>query len=297
MPALQPFTLLCQTAQRLVSSGRADLHIHTTFSDGSYTPAEVVSLARRSGLAAIAITDHDTLAGIRAAQQAADGSSLEVVPGVEITAELEGFELHLLGYGVRLDDEALNTGLSRLEQHRIGRFWDMVERLRGRGVSLDEKELRRQTTQGVLSRRHLAMMLVKGRQAGSVREAFQRYLGDGNSIVVPKLRLPVREAIEMVHAAGGIASWAHPSHHCTRDRLIQLRDWGLHAVEAGYPTFKNRWVTQLRAWARELGMLVTAGSDCHGAGREIGACSLTADEWKTLKHTMKGVPTGPASSK
>lgn len=286
MPALQPFTLICQAAHRLASSGRADLHVHTTFSDGSYTPAEVVSLARRSGLAAVAITDHDTLAGVEPARQAAIGSTLEVVPGVEITAAMDGFELHLLGYGVRLDDEPLNAALSRLEQHRIGRFWDMVERLRGRGVSLDEKELRRQMPQGVLSRRHLAMLLVKGRQAGSVREAFQRYLGDGGSIVVPKLRLPVSEAIRLVRGAGGITSWAHPSSYCTRERLLLLRSCGLHAVEAGYPTFKNRWASQLRAWATELEMCVTAGSDCHGAGREIGACSLTADEWTAVRQII-----------
>lgn len=295
MPAFQPFTLICQTAHRLATSGRADLHTHTTFSDGSYTPAEVVSLARRSGLAAVAITDHDTLAGINPARQAASGSSLEVISGVEITTEFEGGELHLLAYGVRLDDEPLNSALSRLEQHRIGRFWDMVERLRGRGVSLDEKELRRQTPQGVLSRRHLAMLLVKARQAGSVREAFQRYLGDGGSIVVPKLRLPVKEAIRLVRGAGGIASWAHPSNQCTRERLTQLREWGLQAVEADYPTFKNRWTAQLRAWAAELGMWVTAGSDCHGSGREIGACSLTSDEWKTLRQMMQGQPISAAS--
>jgi predicted metal-dependent phosphoesterase TrpH len=286
MPALQPFTRLCQTAHRLQSSGRADLHIHTTFSDGAYTPAEVVNLAQRSGLAAVAITDHDTLEGIAPAQAAAADTGVEVVAGVEVTAELDGSEVHLLGYNVRLDDEPLLSALRRLEAHRLERFWDMVERLRACGVSFDDKELRRQARSGVLSRRHLAVLMVKAQQAGSVREAFQRYLGDNGGVVVPKLRLPAAEALALIRGAGGIASWAHPSYHCTRDRLVQLRDWGLQAVEAEYPTFKNKWIRQLRTWAAELGLAITAGSDCHGPGRELGACSLTADEWRTLRQQM-----------
>src|SRR5262249_7366980 len=134
MPALQPFTRLCQLTNRPRTSGRADLHVHTTCSDGCYTPAEVVDLARRSGLAALAITDHDTLDGIAAAEAAASGSSLEIVPGVEITAEHEGREFHLLGYYVRQDDLPLRSGLGRLREHRVGRYWCMVQRLRGFGV-------------------------------------------------------------------------------------------------------------------------------------------------------------------
>src|SRR5262249_22293575 len=148
------------------------------------------------------------------------------------------------------------------------------------------KELRQQARSGVLSRRNLAVLMVKARQAGSIREAFQRYLGDNGGVVVPKLRLPVAEAISLVREAGGIASWAHPSYHCTRERLIELRAWGLQAVEAEYPTFKNKWIQQLRTLARELGLLITAGSDCHGPGRELGTCSLTADEWQTLREQM-----------
>ena len=116
-------------------AGRADLHVHTTHSDGDYTPAQVVELARRSGLAAVAITDHDTLGGVAGRAGAASGSALEVIAGVEITAEYGGRELHLLGYFVRPDDEALQAALQRLREHRAGRFREMVERLRRCGVS------------------------------------------------------------------------------------------------------------------------------------------------------------------
>src|SRR5436305_84009 len=117
MPARQPFTRLCQHLARPAATGRADLHLHTTHSDGSYKPAEVVDLARRSGLAAIAVTDHDTTCAVEAARQVA-GDRLEVIAGVEVTAEHQGREVHLLGYFVRPDDPALSAALSGLREHR-----------------------------------------------------------------------------------------------------------------------------------------------------------------------------------
>src|SRR5947209_3426979 len=134
MPARQPFTRLCQAAARGRCQDRADLHVHTTSSDGGYTPAEVVDLAIRSGLAGVAVTDHDTLDGIPAARAAAAGAPVEVIAGVEITAEYDGRELHLLGYFLRLDDAPLLSALARLRAHRAGRFWDMAERLRRCGL-------------------------------------------------------------------------------------------------------------------------------------------------------------------
>ncbi|MBY0528529.1 MAG: PHP domain-containing protein [Gemmataceae bacterium] len=286
MPAYQPFTALCQAISQPRTSGRADLHIHTVHSDGLYTPVEVIDLARRSGLAAVAITDHDTLEGVAPARAAAVGTTVSVISGVEITAERDGKELHLLGYFVNAEDAALGTALERLRAHRVGRFWEMVERLRGCGVSLDDEELQAQAAAGVLGRRHLALMLVKSRRAGSVREAFTRYLGDRSRLNVPKLRLPVAEAIALVRGAGGVASWAHPTYDCTRDSLMALRDQGLGAVEANYPSFRQTRMRELRAWAVELGLAVTAGSDCHGPGhpsRAVGACSLTAGELEQVR--------------
>src|SRR5437870_1828670 len=135
MPARQPFTALCQAGSRRRTTGRADLHLHSTHSDGNYTPAQLLDLARRSGLAAVALTDHDTLAGVAEAEAAAAGSGVAVVPGVEISAEYQGRELHLLGYFVRAGDEPLRAALRRLREHRERRFWEIVERLRGCGVS------------------------------------------------------------------------------------------------------------------------------------------------------------------
>jgi hypothetical protein len=286
MPSRQPFTALCQAAARSPLAGRADLHIHTTFSDGSYTPAEVLDLARRSGLAAIALTDHDTVAALPAAREAARGTGVEIVPGVEITAEYRERELHLLGYFFRLDDAALNAALDRLREHRVGRFWEMVGRLRGCGVSLDEGEVRRQVQGRAVGRRHLAELLVQARRASSMREAFARFLHDQGRAVVPKQRLPVAEAIALVRAAGGVAAWAHPSYDCIQETLAELHGLGLRAIEAVYPGFRTSRIRQLRGWAALHGLAITGGSDCHGPGhpsRSVGSCTISDAELAALR--------------
>jgi predicted metal-dependent phosphoesterase TrpH len=287
MPAGQPFTALCRTAARTRCTGRADLHLHTTHSDGTYTPAEVVDLAHRSGLAAIALTDHDTVSGVPEAQAAASGlDNLEIIPGVEISAQHRGRELHLLGYFLRLDDAPLGAALDRLREHRVGRFWNMVDRLRGCGVSLEEGELRARARSGALGRRHLAELLVNARRAGSVQEAFHRYLGDGGRVALPKVSLPMAEAIALLRGAGGVAALAHPTYDCNRESLAELRALGLRAVEAEYPGYRSQRVRQLRAWAAELGLAVTGGSDCHGPGRlsrSVGACSVAGHELADLR--------------
>jgi predicted metal-dependent phosphoesterase TrpH len=290
MPSRQPFTALCQSLGQPRSFGRADLHLHTTASDGTYRPEQVVELARHCGLVAVAITDHDTLCGVPSAQAAAS-SGLDVVPGVEITAEYRARELHLLGYFVRLTDERLQAALARLRSARDERFWELVRQLQGLGLALDEGELRRQAGNGVLGRRNLAELLVQQGRVGSVQEAFVRYLRDGGRAVAPKLRLPVAEAIALVRGAGGVAAWAHPSYDCDRAALVELRGLGLRAVEAEYPAHRPSWTRTLRGLATELDLAVTGGSDCHGpepAERCVGARSITATELQRLRDFIPG---------
>src|SRR6266851_9441141 len=215
MPARQPFTALCQLAARGRHAGRSDLHLHTTHSDGTYTPAEVIDIARRSGLAAVAVTDHDTLAGVRVAQAAAVGKGVEVIPGAEITSEYNGRELHMLAYFVTLDDEPLNAALKSICRQRIQRFHEMIERLRQAGVSVSGADRLAPASPDAVGRRHLAELLVRAGRVATIREAFARYLHDRSRFVLPKERLPVAEAIRLVRGAGGVAAWAHPPYDCT----------------------------------------------------------------------------------
>ena len=284
MPAGQPFTALCQLAARGPYAGRADLHVHTTHSDGLYSPAQVVDLARRAGLAAVAITDHDTFGGVDAARRAAVGSSVEIVAGVEITAEYRQRELHLLAYFVALDHAGLSAALEQIRRHRVDRFREMLERLRRRGVSLEGEEQRVQGSPDALGRRHLAEMLVRARRVATVREAFVRYLSDKGDIAVPKQRLPVAEALALGADAGGVAAWAHPPYDCSLEALAELRDWGLRAVEVEYPDVRRSRSLELRSWADKLGLAVSGGSDCHGPGRRcVGFCTISAAEFAQLR--------------
>ncbi|MCI0462955.1 MAG: PHP domain-containing protein [Gemmataceae bacterium] len=286
MPRRQPFTTLCETLARPSCAGRADLHTHSTCSDGQYTPAQLVDLARRSGLAALALTDHDTLDGIAPAR-AATGATLEIVPGVEITAEHRGRVRHLLGYFFRPDDGPLNEALASLRRRRAERFCSMVERLRMVGVSLDEREVKTAASAAVPGRRLLAELVVRAGRAATVREAFRRYLSDEGCASVPSPALPITEAIMRVRAAGGVAALAHPSYdEDTRQTLRELQALGLHAVEVDYPSLTANRQRQLRSLAAELGLAVSGGSDCHGPGadhRAVGAGGVTAVELELLR--------------
>jgi 3',5'-nucleoside bisphosphate phosphatase len=284
MPTGQPFTALCQGLAELKPAQRAELHVHTTESDGAYTPEQVVELARRVGLAAVAITDHDALAGSARSRAAARG--VEVISGVEITAEHDGREMHLLGYFVRDDDDALNSALAQLRERRRERFHAMADKLRSCGVTIDDASLIAADHGGSLGRRTLAELLCANGRVGSVREAFARYLGDGGPADLPKERLPLDRAIALVRAAGGMTSLAHPRPTMTRSDLATLRDGGLQAIEVEYPTHRANRVRELREWAAVLGMAVTGGSDCHGAEplyRSIGCRGITIDELDALR--------------
>jgi 3',5'-nucleoside bisphosphate phosphatase len=289
MPAGQPFTNLCEQLARPACAGRADLHVHTTASDGDYTPVQIVDLAKRSGLSAVAITDHDVLDGIDAARRAATGQ-VEIVAGVEITAEFHGRELHLLGYWFTPEDEALNRALADLRQARVHRFREMLERLRSLGVSMTADSCASVGNTAAPGRRHLAALLVKAGRAATVSQAFQRYLSDGGRVSVPKRRLPVAQAIALVRGAGGVASWAHPTYDCTEESLRELRGLGMQALEVDYPSCRPGRRRELRLWARRLGLAVTGGSDCHGPGmarRAVGMCGISAAELEELRARTK----------
>lgn len=285
MPAGQPFTTLCQTLARRPNADRADLHLHSTASDGTYTPAQLTELGRRCGLKAIALTDHDTLAGLDEARQAA--GDLEVIAGVEISTRFRARELHLLAYFVDPNNGPLKAALGRIREDRRGRFLEMVGRLRALGVSVQISDADLATSS--LGRRNLAEILVRQGLAGSVREAFQRWLADHGPACVPKQGLAVEDAIALVLAAGGVASWAHPPYHLCVDGLAELAQAGLGAVEAVFPEVRPTHSRAMRDLAGRLGLAITGGSDCHGPGaRGVGGWTVSSDELERLRQAARG---------
>jgi predicted metal-dependent phosphoesterase TrpH len=288
MPARQPFTALCQAAARKPMVSRADLHIHTVHSDGRYTPVQVIDLARRTGLAAVAITDHDTLGGVPEAQAAARGLDLEVISGVEISSRYRDREIHLLGYFVDVNNADLANALTKMRLGRVERFELMRSRLKAAGVSVPDTPAENLRDKS-LGRRSLAELLVESGRVTSIREAFNRYLGDQSPITSPKPLLDAQEAIRLIRLAGGVASWAHPAYDFTMSALPEMRSWGLSAIEAVYPGYKKSKSLELRAWAVANGLVVTGGSDCHGPDsplRAVGAVTISQEELELVRARM-----------
>lgn len=286
MPRTSPYTQLGTRLAQLAAPARADLHTHTTASDGEYTASQVVMLARLAGLRAVAVTDHDTLAGVAEAQAAA-GSAIELVPGVEISTAFAGREFHLLGYFVRTDHDELNAALATLCASRRDRFRALVALLRERGVPIAEDRARLlEEATASLGRRHAAALVVACGAAGTRTEAFHRFVNPLVGRVRPKALVPIEDAIRLVRAAGGVASLAHPPADLPDEAFATLRDFGLDALEAVYSWGRRSPAAKLRETAARFEFAVSGGSDCHGpdpAQRRVGSHAITSDELEALR--------------
>jgi len=286
MPRHSPFTALCTKVASLGRPSRADLHIHTTASDGEFTPSQVVALARQAKLAAVAITDHDTFAGLPEAVTSAH-EHLEVIPGVEITAEFAGREVHLLGYFTRLDHPELNAALEQVRMSRRERFRDYLDKLaqRGDAIPSDRAKLVEDVASS-LGRRHVARLLIACGFAATIDEAFRRHFAPLRGRIVPKRRVPLDEAIGLVHAAGGCTSLAHPPPDLEQADFRRMKGMGLDALESEYAWRRSAPAKRLREIAARLGLLVTGGSDCHGphpVRRCIGSVTIGAEAVERLR--------------
>jgi 3',5'-nucleoside bisphosphate phosphatase len=264
------------------TTGLVDLHMHSTASDGSRSPAEVVRAAKRASLAAIALTDHDSVAGLPEARQVGGELGVRVINGVELSAVEGESETHLLG--LHLGDTAvLERGLSDLRDMRGRRAARIVELLQSQGVQVTLDDVLLQAGTGAIGRPHVARALVADGWAVDVRDAFDRYLGAGRPAYVAKDQLGMRDAIAMVHAAGGLAVLAHPGSSATRERLEALLALGLDGVAVQHPSHSPQDTARIRTFSEQLGLLLSGGSDWHGAGdgpRTIGMMQVPM-EWLT----------------
>jgi 3',5'-nucleoside bisphosphate phosphatase len=249
-----------------------DLHIHSHFSDGTMTPTELVGLACRKGLRAIALTDHDTLEGFGEMEKAGEATGLEVMAGVELSVSFEQHQLHLLGYGFDCDDTGLKKCLALLQQGRVVRNQRILEKLHKLGIDLSPDELKTIAGQGQCGRPHIAMLLRRGKVIHSMEEAFATYLGRGGTAYCSRFSYQLPEAIAIIHKAGGLAVLAHPLHTFGEPAKLAavlplFRDLGLDGIEAYYPTHSRRHRRDLMTIAAQFGCLTTGGSDFHGTLR------------------------------
>ena len=244
----------------------ADLHVHTCISDGSFTPGEVINQALSANLSAIAITDHDAVEALDEAVREA-GDRIEVIPGVELTAEMEGKEIHILGYFIDWRDAKFQQELKSLQKVRLERSRKIVEKLKQLGMEIDYDELLRFSGKGSVGRLHIARMMKSFGYVGSIREAFQRFIGEGKPACVGKFGLSPRQAMELIKNVGGLTVLAHPYLLNHDEWISQFVDDGLDGLEVYYSIQNPQITGHYERIAAKNGLLMTGGSDCHGLAK------------------------------
>jgi 3',5'-nucleoside bisphosphate phosphatase len=257
---------------------RIDLHLHTTCSDGSLPPAEVLGLAYKAGVTALAITDHDIVEGLPEAMAAGAHLGIEVIPGVEISSRFEQTELHVLGYFMDWQDPVFNQRLAQLRSFRHARNPLIVEKLKGLGLDITYEEVRALAGTDSVGRPHIARVLMQKGYVQSAKEAFDRYLADGKAAHVPRQLPEPAEAIAWILEARGLPVLAHPTWiRATEDGLLklcqELKAAGLKGIEVHYSTHKRAQTATYLNIAKRLDLLVTGGSDFHGVTKpdiEVG---------------------------
>lgn len=274
-----------------------DLHVHTTASDGSCPPEKAVELAAELGLSAIAITDHDTVSGYAGAKSAGERLGLEVVPGIEISTKYDR-AVHILGYYIDPRSPELEPVLNWIVEDRDKRNRKMAEMMAADGLPVSY-EMMHERYGAVIGRPHFAEMLVELGLAGSVQDAFDRFVEKGQKYYQPRTILPIDQAVEIIVKAGGVPVLAHPFQYRMDDALLReliehCMGFGLRGIECRYTGYDEEMVAYLEALAAEYGLIRTGGSDFHGTnkphialGRGLGKLSVPDEYLLELKEEAK----------
>jgi len=269
----------------------ADLHLHTICSDGTLNPDELVRQACEAGLSAIAVTDHDTVSGFARAREAGQKAGVEVLPGVELTAELDKVEIHVLGYLFDCNYQPLLDKLDLLKKNRVERIYKICDKLnQDMGFSLEPQKVFDLAKGGTVGRLHVAWAMVKAGIVNSVHEAFYKYIGDNCPGYVSGFKLSPREAMDLIKSAGGVPVLAHP-YTLKRDELIpEFVTQGLMGLEVYYSEHTQGMKNFYLELAKRYDLLATGGSDFHGAAKpnvKIGSIKIPYDLVEKLKEARK----------
>jgi len=266
---------------------RYDMHVHTNASDGTLTPKEVIDMAVKAGLKGIAITDHDTIAGLAPAQAYLNDNPklLELIPGIELNTELENEEIHILGYFINPANTLLNERLQAIHEARQARIEKMVLLLQHAGLTISLEEVISLAQGESIGRPHVARALIAHGYVKSIKEAFAQYIGRGKVGYVPRYKFTPSEAINLIKSAGGIAVLAHPG--LIRDmRIIKdIIKMGIEGLEVYYPEHNLEQEKFFAAMCNEYKIIQTGGSDYHGPGSEESRGNIG---YSTISHAMLG---------
>ena len=264
----------------------ADLHLHTQFSDGTFTPEELVLRAQNVGLACIALTDHDTVEGCARAAAACASVRLEFISGAELTAEHDDTEVHVLGYFLDTQNQVLLDRIGKFQAVRQNRIREMCAALNKLGIPLKAESVFALANCKSPGRPHVARALVKEKLIGHLDEAFEKYLKKGRPAWVPKTKMSALESVELIHQAGGLAVMAHPGLNRTDDIIPDLVKAGLDGIECFHTKHSTVMAERYLEIAEKYNLLVTGGSDCHGFSKKqplIGTVKLPYDHVEKLK--------------
>jgi predicted metal-dependent phosphoesterase TrpH len=271
--------------------GGIDLHTHTNRSDGTFTPQELVRLASQRGLEAVAITDHDTTDGLEDATEAGLELGVEVVPGLELSAELQGTSVHVLCYWMDPEDEELQAELVRLRSERFLRGEAMVDKLRSLGYPVSFERVSEIAGSGNIVRPHVAQALVEAGVVADEDEAFDRLIGDDGAAYVPKHALAPLDTLALVRRAGGACVLAHPGMWSAEapvpeDLIEAMAEAGMAGLEADHSDHTPEQREHYRGLAKRLGLVVTGGSDCHGTRYDpvrLGSVTTDPEQFRVLR--------------
>lgn len=282
------------------ASATVDLHVHSTASDGTETPSALIAEAEAKGLAALALCDHETTAGLEEFEEAATGKTVHAVPGIEIPSKLFQKEVHLLGLFIDPSADALREPLAYLHRTRMERNERLLKRLQDGGYGITADDVAAFSAGEIPGRPHFARALVQKGFFETVQEAFAKCLRQGTDFYVPRTFLPPADVIRMIRSSGGLAIWAHPIHTNRGGRaflrkfLDQLSAWGLDGVEGYYPLFQKEYQKTVLSVAAERGLLVSGGSDYHGKnqpaialGTGFGNWSVPAEVFESLEKAYR----------
>ena len=269
----------------------ADLHLHTSFSDGTFTPEELVLQAQKNGLSCIALTDHDTVQGCARAAAACAPALIEFIPGTELTAEHDDTEVHILGYFLDTQNQTLLAEIAKFQAVRKQRIYEMVARINEIGVPLKVEAVFALANCESPGRPHVARTLVKEGLTRNLDEAFERFLKKGRPAWVPKAKMSARESVDLIHQAGGLAVMAHPGLNRTDDIIPALVDAGLDGIECFHTKHSTTMAERYLGIADQFHLLVTGGSDCHGFSKArplIGTVRLPYEHVEKMKAALAG---------
>ena len=270
-----------------------DLHLHTTASDGSFTPEEVVVKAEQLGFSAIAITDHDTVQGIEVALQKAEQLNLEVVPGIEINTDYANTEVHVLGYYIDYKNSALLNKLKELKESRYERTKKIVAKLNNLGIEIDFDEVLSLADGAAIGRSHIAQVILDKGYVQNWSQVFDKYIGCQAPAYVERERLDVKGAINLIKKANGVPVIAHPG-LINNDKLFaEFIKWGAEGIEVFHTEHNKQEQLKYLEFANENKLLITGGSDCHGPRRKggmlLGEIKLPYHRLKKLKQAQSSV--------